>query len=256
MPAYVFLVTCLWALTIALGAGVTTGAIFEGELWLARGLYIASAVVLLAGFIGWLIVDMRRPFAATGRRVLFGGITFLYVIIFFPGLLYWTNLRQAALRKDVTLMFVYPNDPSLLLKNPSDVAVRDIKYWVTVWDLDKLENTNRNPLPIPVEMFDYIRPHESGGPQGIFLYPAVKPLLKDGDRLFGLAGVTCPDCIVTRQFWLYVIWGHGGWYSPMPPNTGINLEATWKQLPQIAKDPDKFFSWLPANQRIQIKSWP
>lgn len=111
----------------------------------------------------------------------------------------------------MTLRFVYPKEPALIIANPSDVIARDIKWFVALWNMD-LPDRN-DPLPIPVSTFDWIKAHEEGGPLSLFDSPLVTPLLKPGDRLFGSASADCPECARGRTYIVYIVLGKGGWFS-------------------------------------------
>lgn len=112
---------------------------------------------------------------------------------------------------DVGLRFVYPKSPALVLKNLSGSVARDIKWTVALWNIDIPGRIN--PLPIPVSTFDWIKPYDEGGPQNLFDGSLVAPLLKPGNRLIGSASVSCPECTRGRTYFIYIIWGSGGWVS-------------------------------------------
>jgi hypothetical protein len=80
-----------------------------------------------------------------------------------------------------------------------------------------------DPLPIPTSSFDWVKPHDEGGPQDIFSSPLVAPLIKNGNRLFGSAVATCPDCSRGRTYAVYIVWGKGGWFSEIPNETSGKL---------------------------------
>jgi hypothetical protein len=112
---------------------------------------------------------------------------------------------------DVALRFVYPKAPVLVIVNQSDSIVRNIKWAVVLWNMD-LPDRN-DPLPIPIATFDFIRPQDESGPQNLFAGPLVAPLLKPGNRLMGSASLDCPDCVRGRTYFIYIVWGSGGWVS-------------------------------------------
>ena len=114
-------------------------------------------------------------------------------------------------RPDLALRFVYPESPALVIVNQSSVLAKDIKWAVALWNMD-LPDRN-DPLPIPVSMFDWIRPNDEGGPQNFFGEPLVASLLKRGDRLFGSASVCSPESIRGRSYIVYIVYGKGGWVS-------------------------------------------
>lgn len=111
----------------------------------------------------------------------------------------------------VALRFVYPKNPALMIVNTSDWMARDIKWVVALWNMDLPERND--PLPIPVSTFDWIKPRDEGGPQNLFGSPLVSPLLKPGNRLIGSATVDCPECVNGKTYFVYIVWGSGGWYS-------------------------------------------
>jgi hypothetical protein len=57
---------------------------------------------------------------------------------------------------DVTSMFVYPEQPALVITNESANIAREIKFGVVLWNPD---TPRLGPLPIPFQTFDFIRPH-------------------------------------------------------------------------------------------------
>lgn len=121
------------------------------------------------------------------------------------------QMDQEAIPPVMALRFVCPKSPALLLINESEAIARDIKWEVAVWNMD-LPDRN-DPLPIPATLFDWLRPHDEGGPQNLFDGPLVAPLLKPGDRLFGSASVVCPTCARGRTYIVYIVWGENGWFS-------------------------------------------
>jgi len=112
---------------------------------------------------------------------------------------------------DVSLRFVYPKSPALILVNQSTVIAKDIKWAVALWNMDLPDRDD--PLPIPVRTFDWIKPHDEGGPQNLFDSPLVSPLLKQGNRLFGSVSLDCPECERGRTYIVNIVWGDSGWYS-------------------------------------------
>jgi hypothetical protein len=148
---------------------------------------------------------------------------------------------------DVTLRLAYPESPAVMLINLSDVVAREVKYWAAIWNLE-----TKNTLPIPVATFDYIRAHEGGGPLAFFGLPNVQSLLNIGNRLAGFVGVTCPNCVTTHYYWVYVIWEEGGWFSELPNGKSPNLASLSKAIPVIAEDADRFFRDIPPETRIPI----
>lgn len=152
---------------------------------------------------------------------------------------------------DVVLRFVYPEDPALLIVNLSDSVARDMKWEVILWNKD-LPDRN-DPLPIPVATFDWLKPHTAGGPQDLFDGPLVKPLLKNGDQLFGCASIDCPTCIRARTYFVFITYGEGGWFAevPDPKNEGLLVPKSFSK-----PDRDAYFSFIEnisQNERMRIK---
>ena len=148
---------------------------------------------------------------------------------------------------DVTLVLASPESPAVMLVNASDAVAREIKYWAAIWNLE-----TRQVLPIPVASFDYIRPHEAGGPQAFFGLPNVDATLKAGNRLAGVVSVTCPNCVASHSYWVYVIWGQGGWFSKIPDGHSPSLARLLKAVPDIAENPNRFFADIPPGDRVSI----
>jgi len=123
--------------------------------------------------------------------------------------LFWNPSDR--LEPDVSLRFVYPKSPSLILVNQSGVIARNIKWTAALWNID-LPDRN-NPLPIPVSNFDWIRPHDESGPLDLFGNPSVASLLKPSNRLFGSVSILCPECARGRTYIVYIIWGDSGWFT-------------------------------------------
>lgn len=150
---------------------------------------------------------------------------------------------------EVSLRFVSPEYPALQLINRSDVVAKDIKYTVVLWDIDN--DTQVNPLAIPIATFDFIKAKQAGGPQNIF--GPVEHLLKPGTRLFGSASVNCPDCRRGFTYWVYIDWTHGGWFAEVPDETGGDLlipsHLTRPELAAYFRDAQ---ASVPEDRRIPI----
>jgi len=128
-----------------------------------------------------------------------------------------TNKISAHKMADVTLRFVYPKSPALILVNNSAAIAKNIKWSVAFWNMD-LPDRN-DPLPIPVSTFDWIKPYDEGGPQNLFSSRIVSSLLKKGNRLFGSVALDCPECKRGRTYIVKIIWGDGGWYAEIENGT-------------------------------------
>lgn len=140
------------------------------------------------------------------------------VFIFKP-----SETAKAPILPDSTIAFGFPESPILLLKNDSDAIARNIKWTVVLWNLDDPKSYSKpadtdihEPLQIPVGTFDFLRPHTSGGPLNLFDGPMVAPHIRKGDRLFGSASVSCPDCKRGHTYVVSIIYGQSGWYAELP----------------------------------------
>lgn len=71
------------------------------------------------------------------------------------------------------------------------------------------------PLPIPTNLVnDYVKPHVALGNFAVLNDLALQHV-KRGDRLFGMATISCMNCPDDETVWLYWEVGHGGWYAPI-----------------------------------------
>lgn len=122
-----------------------------------------------------------------------------------------TQMDKQSIPPQVALRFVYPKSPLLVVVNQSTVIARSIALAFALWNMDLPDRDN--PLPIPTNTFDWIKPHAESGPEDLFGIPSVAQLLKPGDRLFGSVSVGCAECARGRTYVVYIVWGESGWYS-------------------------------------------
>jgi hypothetical protein len=140
-------------------------------------------------------------------------------------------------KPDIHLALVYPKAFAIVLYNSSGVLLEKPKYAPGIWNLDRLNESGNAPtLIIPVFEGDWIRPHESMGPENVFDSPLVKPAVKPGDRLFGFITVTCPTCLVNREYWVYEVFDEGGWYCELPKGKAILLDKLAAAIPSFRVD--------------------
>jgi hypothetical protein len=135
-------------------------------------------------------------------------------------------LAAPAQAADVTLRFVHPESPAVLLVNNTSVVASSIKWTVVLWNLDDPRRYSapmpndppdtHEPLQIPSSLFDYVLSHSVGGPENIFATPLVAPYVKPGNRLVGVASVVCPTCTRGHTYFVYITYGQGGWYAELP----------------------------------------
>jgi hypothetical protein len=196
----------------------TVVAILEAVLYYATGLNMPWWFTCFILFLMWALLatvairsewTVNRPWIAKGTLCV-GAALFVITLGAKTVREGWNQARSGTPAPDVTLKFVYPKNPALLLINQSAVVARDIHYEVALWDLDTLSERT-DPLPMPSQNVDWIRPHSSAGPQNLFFTQLVRPLVKPGDRLIGSAAVSCADCVHGHTFIVYIEWNNGGW---------------------------------------------
>jgi hypothetical protein len=202
-------------LALAMGSGSST------EFWIARIALIVAALDL-SGLIVWWLYNVGLSW----WKITIGVAVAAGLLLALPEILRWIDRKQAdviatARQPDVTLRFVYPKSPNLQLMNTSTKTAREIKFAAAVWNIDLPER--RDPLPIPISTFDFLRAGQIGGPQAVFTSPLVAPLVNTGNRLLGSASVSCPDCNRGRTFVVSIVWGADGWYAELPEEKSGDL---------------------------------
>lgn len=162
----------------------------------------------------------------------------------------------AATVPDVTMRFIRPSAPALVLVNDSPVVAKQIKWVVLLYNLDDLKNYSNpafdsvEPLPIPIAIFDFLRPGTKSGPLSLFGLPTVRPHVKAGDRLIGTAGVSCPDCKQDRAFVVSIKYGESGWFGELPH--GDTLVPTKSLKPFMQQFYEVLSATIPEKDRITI----
>jgi hypothetical protein len=163
------------------------------------------------------------------------------------------KLETPAELPDISLVFVYPQAISVLIVNTSNVLLRDPKYFMVIWDLDIEGRTDPLPIPAVTLTGEWIWPHTAIGPNQVITQPQVAPLVKRGDHLMGCATVDCLTCGNAKGYWIYAIYGEGGWFAETKPKgQWPSWVAVFKLLPEIRKNPEHFFSDIPQADRIKI----
>lgn len=112
-------------------------------------------------------------------------------------------------KPEVDLKLIYPESPSVLLVNTSNVPARDIKWGVVLWNHNKQEDNN--PFQIPVQTFDWIKGKRLGGPEDLF--SKVAGQLNKGDILYGSMFADCPLCGKGKSYVVFINYKNGGWFS-------------------------------------------
>jgi hypothetical protein len=120
-------------------------------------------------------------------------------------------------KPDISLFFVNPTDPDLVLRNETGIVGRDILWQVVLFDEDEKpivldQKPVIQPLSIPATKAEFLRPHLTSGPINLFDLPAVASHVTKGDRICGSAVVSCPDCPRGHSYIVYIEFGRTGWY--------------------------------------------
>jgi hypothetical protein len=158
---------------------------------------------------------------------------------------------------DLGLKFVTPEDVAFEIVNLSGQVVRNPKYWFYLVDLDGPRTVQIQGeavpqiLPIPAETIsDFLRPHDNYLPLAIVSsFPAVRAIVKPGHRVVGLAEVTCPDCAYVRKYWLFFIYGSGGWYCETPKE---EESPPFPIVPLVIRTEETINNLAPPEKRVPI----
>lgn len=159
---------------------------------------------------------------------------------------------------DLKAEFVIPKELSLIVRNHSTINAFDPKYEVNLWNLDEARNQSvQTVLGLPIfyrtDRGDFIKPAFGSGPYEVLNLAEASGRVKVGDRLAGYGRVTCSNCSYVRNYWIYYVIGTGGWYSSMPVGQGPQMSAWIRAIPQLARDPESVFSFIPQSKRVSIK---
>lgn len=144
------------------------------------------------------------------------------------------------LRPELEAQFVAATSPGLILFNKSSVVVRDPSYSLVMWNLDKGLPTSLPTVSL-TEGGRYLKPGQRMV-EPTLDRPEMKPLISEGNRIFGFAYVDCPNCKRARYYWLYIVYGQDSWYSEIPEGTEPNLISMSQRLQDAEWDVDRFMS--------------
>lgn len=132
--------------------------------------------------------------------------------------------QGAYLNSDLRLLLYGKNELRFACKNPSKLSASKPKYWFALLDLtnpysypSKPDEANAFPIPAVVLHKDFVRPSEMMAGREV-LNEVAKSHVKIGDIIFGVAWVTCENCIKSRAYYLYWKAGQGGWYAEANPS--------------------------------------
>src|SRR6267142_3944535 len=211
--------------------GIALSLLSVGAQALFPSLWLVWVLAWTAGFFLLCWVALSEEIIGRWSRRYRGWIAMLVSVVMF--IVAFRQARAQSSPPDVQFTLVYPKSAAVLIVNPTDRIVRDARYALVVWNLDKPDQINPFPIPTSTASGDFIQPHAGWGPNQTFEMPTVMPLLKKGDHLFGYATATCPNCLA-HEYWVYVEYGTGGWYAELPADQHINLPELFKKIKDIA----------------------
>jgi hypothetical protein len=115
---------------------------------------------------------------------------------------------------DIQAILVYPNEPSIILRNVSKVKpVRTALYQIVLFNVDKPVGNRLALVSTVATSVDFIPPEDRYLPTRLSLMPAAgDPAPVKGDRLFGYLSVSCADCKKHRAYWVLMKYEEDGWY--------------------------------------------
>jgi hypothetical protein len=135
---------------------------------------------------------------------------------------------------DIELEFVGKEKLQFLYYANSDESANEPKRFFGLWDINRPfhysqfgDVTQALQLTWKTDM-DFVFRGTKQGPMDVLDVPGAANLVQKGDRLFGIAYVTCMNCETQRAYWVYFVVGSGGWYKQM---TGL----PWGKTIQIPK---------------------
>ena len=122
--------------------------------------------------------------------------------------------RRALEKPDVEGIFLYPQLPSVIVRNKSlSKVAQGVMYQARFLNLSKPQGEQYEFTPSRVRDVGTIRPDGSFGPFAFeLLFGQSAAALTKGERLFGYVTVQCLECKALRVYWMYVQFGEYGLY--------------------------------------------
>jgi hypothetical protein len=225
-------------------------------LWGGIGVFTACACVVVLDYIRPNGSPYFLAGTALGIALFVGcGTAFFFGPSFIP----------QTIGPDVTLRFVYPENPAVVLLNNSNKVANQIKWAVLLWNLDSPRAysnqthspDDHEPLQIPFSTFDFLRAYTAGGPQNLFGNPLVEPFVRKGDRLFGSASVVCPECSRGHTYFVYIEYGKGGWYwEQKNEESGSPIYPSRLFKSDVLAFFERMTTQIPLAERLPISTYP
>jgi hypothetical protein len=160
-----------------------------------------------------------------------------------------SSATQIPAKPDLAIRIVNPATPGIILLAANSVA-HNVKADPVLWDIDRDDNS-ADSLFVNEAKYDWIRSDQHGGPTAL-IHPDQNNLVKPGHRVLGYITVACPDCKNAQVYWVYFVYGQGGWYSRM--KEGPDPIKIAKAIPALREgDPEKYFAAFPQSSRVPIR---
>ena len=162
-----------------------------------------------------------------------------------------SDLRYVFYGKD-RLFYVYRNPSRYSASKPSiSFGLMDLTNPYS-YSISPGAPPTAQAFPIPARVFseDYVRPGDSQGNQEILAN--FMGHIKNGDVIWGIAWVSCINCVARRAYYVYWKVGTGGWYAesnpkklelPKPVMTPFSDEKINEYIEKI----------VPLDKRTQMK---
>jgi hypothetical protein len=123
--------------------------------------------------------------------------------------------QDSAELQNIKAEFIQATSPGIILFNDSSEIARDPSYSLTMWNLDKGLPSSL-PTIFVAEKDKYLKSGQRML-EATLDRPEIKPLISDGNRIFGFAYVDCSNCKSSKYYWVYIVYGNDHkeecWYS-------------------------------------------
>src|ERR1700733_7764062 len=125
--------------------------------------------------------------------------------------------------------------PSTRNRSRSTSVVKDPVCTVQMWNLSKNPAASGSmPSVNQPNPGLFIKP-DGGLLLGAVDAPATRPLVSNGDMIFGFVAVDCPDCKSVRFYWLFFVYDdpRNSWYSEVPEGGHVNVVGVSNVMDQV-----------------------
>jgi len=135
-------------------------------------------------------------------------------------------------KPDLMVWIVNPIAPQLLIW-PLGTLAKDVRSDPLLWDIDRDDTVSSTSLIINEMKYDWIRTDQHGGPSPLLDQRDIQNVVKPGHHIFGYVTVACPDCDRIRLYWVYFVYGQGGWFAEIPRGVAPNPKAIGDSIPSL-----------------------